>query len=368
MRQDSHSYPATARILIYRIGSLGDFIVSLPCLNLIARTFPNAHRTLLTNFPVNEKAPSAAAVIGDSGLVHSYLRYTAGTRNPIDLARVWGEIRRYRPQVLVYLMPTLTRAEQDLQRNLLFFRSAGIRNIIAPDQQGLTNPFDPSTKLYQHESHRLAHIVAPLGDAAVNDPSSWDLHLTRGEHSAARARLAPLDESPLIAVSLGTKAQANHWTLPNWTALLKRLTAQRPDWNLVLLGAPSEREECQQLASIWKAKSLNLCGELSLRETACALSQAEVFVGHDSGPLHLASSVQVPSVGIYSARNLPGIWFPYGQNNRVIYHRVDCMGCGLVTCIEQKKKCILSITVDEVLGAIYDLTAPRSRSAANRLV
>src|ERR1700751_5875565 len=85
------------RVLIYRLGSLGDTTVALPCFHLIERAFPNAQRRLLTNFPVHSKAPAAAAVLGDSGLVHGYMRYAAGTRNPAELLRLAGEIRRFRP-------------------------------------------------------------------------------------------------------------------------------------------------------------------------------------------------------------------------------------------------------------------------------
>ena len=77
------------RVLIYRIGSLGDTLVSLPAFHLIARTFPNAERRLLTNFPVNVKAPPAAAILENTDLVHGYFRYTVGTRNPADLPRLW---------------------------------------------------------------------------------------------------------------------------------------------------------------------------------------------------------------------------------------------------------------------------------------
>ena len=54
---------ATERILIYRLGSLGDTVVALPCFHLIARKFPHAERVLLTNFPVHAKAPASAAAV-----------------------------------------------------------------------------------------------------------------------------------------------------------------------------------------------------------------------------------------------------------------------------------------------------------------
>jgi heptosyltransferase III len=51
------------------------------------------------------------------------------------------------------------------------------------------------------------------------------------------------------------------------------------------------------------------------------------------------------------------VWFPFGKQQRVVYHRVNCMGCGLETCIVEGKKCILSITVDEVMAAVDDVLA-----------
>ena len=58
------SVPQSNRILIYRIGSLGDTLVALPCLHLIARTFAGSERILLTNVPIHAKAPAAASVFG----------------------------------------------------------------------------------------------------------------------------------------------------------------------------------------------------------------------------------------------------------------------------------------------------------------
>jgi ADP-heptose:LPS heptosyltransferase len=68
--------------------------------------------------------------------------------------------------------------------------------------------------------------------------------------------------------------------------------------------------------------------------------------------MHLAASVQTPCVAIFAARNLPRVWFPYGDRHRILYHHVNCQGCGLETCIVEKKKCITSITVDEVLEQV----------------
>ncbi len=117
------------RVLIYRLGSLGDTVVALPSYHLLARTFPDAERVLLTNFPVNAKAPATAAVLGDSGLVHRYMRYTVGTRKIGELLKLIWEIRRFKPDVLVYMMDL--RSFENIRRDRMFFRLAGIRWIRA---------------------------------------------------------------------------------------------------------------------------------------------------------------------------------------------------------------------------------------------
>jgi ADP-heptose:LPS heptosyltransferase len=97
---------------------------------------------------------------------------------------------------------------------------------------------------------------------------------------------------------------------------------------------------------------VNLCGKLTPRQSAAALARVEIFLGHDSGPMHLAAAVGTPCVAVFAARNLPRQWFPVGSQHRVVYHRVECAGCGLETCIEQGKKCLVSIGVEEVFRVV----------------
>jgi lipopolysaccharide heptosyltransferase III len=107
---------------------------------------------------------------------------------------------------------------------------------------------------------------------------------------------------------------------------------------------------------------VNLCGKLSPRESAAVLARAKLFLGHDSGPMHLAAAVGIPCVAVFSARNRPRMWFPWGSQHEVIYHRTDCWGCDLDTCIEQKKKCLTSILPAEVLGVVHRVLARLSLS------
>ncbi len=344
------------RVLLYRLGSLGDTVVALPAIHLTARAFPDAERCLLTNFPVNVKAPPAASILEHTGLVHGFFRYAVGTRSPRKLISLWWELLRWRPQVLIYMGGA--RGVDSAKRDALFFRLCGITSQIGvplTDDMQRNLPTGPGQEL-ELEGSRLARNLVQLGPANLDSSASWDLHLTAAEHLRAAEVLSPAGDLPLIAFSVGTKVQAKDWGRENWRALLGRLAGLYPGHALALCGAPEESEPSDFAATGWQQYSsspvINLCGQLTPRESAAIFARSRIFIGHDSGPMHLAAAVETPCVAIFAARNIPRVWFPYGEQHRVLYHHVDCAGCELETCIVQKKKCLTSITVDEVLAQI----------------
>ncbi len=344
---------AARRVLIYRLGSLGDTLITLPALHLVAGAFPQAERRMLTNVPVNVKAPPAAAILESTGLIDGYFRYAVGTRSLGELARLWWTLWRWGPDVLVYLGSA--RGVESAQRDERFFRLCGIRRIVgvpvtAEMQQNL---WDEAEQALEPEAARLARNIAELGDTRLDDSASWDLHLTDAEKSRADAALGPVAGMPMIAVSVGTKVQSKDWGRENWRAMLGRVAELYRGYGLALCGASEENEASEFASELWTAGPVvNLCGKLTPRESAAVFRRARLFVGHDSGPMHLAAAVQTPCVAIFAARNKPRVWFPYGKQHRVVYHKTECWGCGLETCIVERKRCLTSITVDEVVQEI----------------
>ena len=366
-RRQGTAKAAARRVLIYRLGSLGDMVVALPALHLVERAFPNAERRLLTNVPVSSKAAPAEGVLGGSGLVQDFVRYPLGTRSVWHLARLWWTLVRWRPQVVVYLAGA--RGVAVARRDARFFRLFGARRLVGVP---LTEAMQQNTYGAERaagyvaglfevdlepEAARLVRCLAELGEADVEDPASWDLRLSDVEREAAASAIGEdaLRLRP-IAVSVGTKVQAKDWGRDNWRALLARVAEQSPGRALLLVGAGEEADASEFAAGGWRERGggpvVNLCGRLSPRESAAALARAEIFLGHDSGPMHLAAAVGTPCVAVFAARNLPRQWFPVGRQHRVVYHRVECAGCGLETCIEQGKKCLVSIGVEEVFGVV----------------
>jgi len=346
--------PASVRrVLIFRLGSLGDTVVALPALHVIERAFPQAQRWMLTNIPVHAKAPAAAAVLGESRLIHAYVQYPAGMRSPVELMRVWWAIRRFRPDLLVYLPPR--REGNAIERDVRFFRLCGVRRVVGllDGESAMNRPL--GAKLWESEAARLLRAVRAIGAADLNELRNWDLRLTAAEKQKAEASLTPLAGRNFIACGPGTKWPSKDWGPDRWRALLGRLSREAlPGYGLVLVGAAEEAEVAASAAEEWRGSVLNLCGKLTPRETAAALAQAELFLGPDSGPMHLAAIQGVPCAIPFAAIDLRGRWFPPGAEHRPVYHAVECAGCCLEVCVEKQNLCTTSITVEEMFTAALE--------------
>lgn len=338
-------------VLIYRLGSLGDTVVALPALRLVARVFSDATRTMLTNFSVNLKAAPMAEVLEHTGLIYDYIEYPSNLRNFRSLWTLRARIRACRADTLVYLC--FPRGRWISMRDAMFFRVCGIKKLIGvPYAAGHLDGRPLGDGAYEYEGARLLRGIKSLGQQSLDAPGAFDLALTQDEHAIAETLLAPLGGAPILVASIGGKTDVQDWGDDNWRALVPRLAASLPGWKLVMIGAPVERGRTEGIVRLWPGSALNLCGEVRVRVAAAVLSRARLYLGHDSGPMHLAAAVGTPCVAIFSSHTLPGVWFPQGDQHRVIYHTIECQGCGLEVCNERNKACIRSISVDEVARAV----------------
>ena len=323
-------------------------------MHLVARAFPNATRKLLTNIPVHAKAPAAFAILDGSGLVDDFISYPVGLRISFELLGLWWKIVRFRPQVLVYLNSP-RRGQAAVKRDALFFRACGIGRIIGLPLGDLAdNHYDPQSDLWESEASRLLRCVSSLGPADVNDLRNWDLRLTDEELARGQEVLSAAGGRPIIACGPGTKMQAKDWGQENWLSLLTKLADRFPRHALVLVGARDDEAVSNYAAAGWQGPVINLCGQLTPRESAAVIQHAELFLGPDSGPMHMAAAYGVPCANVFASIDRRGRWFPIGWQHRPVYHKVECSSCGLEVCIEKKKICITSVTVDEMLSAAME--------------
>lgn len=332
-----------ASILVFRIGSLGDTVVALPALHAIRRRHGRERIVLLTNSPVDGglKAASSAQVLAGTGLVDDYIEYPHGSSSPARLWAVVAKIRATRAQRCYFLMPN--RSASQARRDRLFLRLAGIRDIVGLDPVRFARkPPQAGKDLWESEAARLMRSIGE--DGYVLSASDFSLNLGQQELALAGRELESAGVTDrFIVMSIGAKRRVNDWGDSRWREFLGELARGAGECALVAVGSRSEAERSGRLLAQWPGKSANFCGKLSPRESAAVLSKAALFVGHDSGPMHLASAVKTPLVAVFSARDLPGMWFPFGQERNVFYNAVPCRGCGLEVCVEFQQRCIAEI-------------------------
>lgn len=180
---------------------------------------------------------------------------------------------------------------------------------------------------------------------------------------AIRANLlrSSWDERSLVICHLGAGTEAKHWPVEHWAELTARLVARR--FTVILVGGKSDQPKAQQVLQllpgaedqVWDAS-----GQLSLRELAALVEHAEVLVGADSGPAHLAAAVGKPVVVLFSGSNRVFQWRPRGARVQVVHHAVACRPCHRPRCPLPDHPCMRQIRPEEVLQALERLLEEKS--------
>lgn len=331
--------PAAERtVVIYRLGSLGDTIVALPCFHRIAAIESDARRIVLTNIPVSSKAAPLEGILGGSGLIHGTMAYPVGTRS---MARLWAlrrELKSLGARTLYYLTPA--RGRLAAWRDWAFFKACGFQDIVgiplSDDQQN--HRVDPTTGHLEQEARRLARCLAPEVQVDLDAPASWSLGLSPGEVAVADRLLAPMRSQPFVAINMGGKVVKNDWGAHHWAQLLPALGADFPTLGLLVVGGPEDADRAEDALRLWPGPGVNACGRLTPRQSAAAMQTASLFIGHDSGPMHLAAAMQVPCVGLFGDNNPPAKWHPFGTQHRVLHRMagVQTIAVGeVLACAQQ---------------------------------
>jgi heptosyltransferase-3 len=289
-------------------------VVSVPALNAIARRHADAERWILTNMPVMETAAAVEDVLQNSTLIHGFINLPPGGGGWSRLWGAIGQIRSLDPEVLIYLSEPsgfLARIKEHL-----FFRLCGIRRIVGEPGATATAIYRKlGPRLWESETQRLLRAV----DADSDEPD-WTFPFTVEERAMAATCLADWPgKARYILFSLGAKLPDKDWGDANWIRVLGHLSAQAPDLGIVAIGAAGESERTRHVLASWQGPQLDLCGKTPPRISALVGENARFYLGHDSGPMHLAALVGTPCVAVFSARAKPGVWFPRGQNNRIFY-------------------------------------------------
>ena len=357
---------ATEKILIFRTGQMGDTLVSVPAFRAVREHFPDARLMLLCDTQVGRKYARASGVLEGTGLIDDYLSYPVDSSRlgrifrPSLMLALLARLRIERFDTLVYLLQS-RRAPGLVARDIRFFRLAGIGRFIG------TEGFYPLPKKVAGKPlpsvpHETDLILARLAKSGIPVPSPgeaiFDLSIGSRKKAAVEQwlkTLPPDDGRRWFAVGPGSKMQAKRWPVDRYEKVGKYLIEAYDLWPVVF-GGPEDKAVAEALVSKWRCGYV-AAGQFSMREVIAAMKNCIFFIGNDAGTMHMAVAAGLKCVALFSSRDFPGKWYPYGKGHVVLRTPISCEGCMLTDCIEQRMKCILSINTDQVLDACGKILA-----------
>jgi heptosyltransferase-2 len=242
----------------------------------------------------------------------------------------------------------------------LFFRLAGVHSSSGYSRDGrggLLQSRVPRADDYGHHQHYYLRIIEHLAGKKIDKAFSAALVVSSGEREEAAAWLREqgiAGDSPLLAVSpTAAYGSAKAWPGDRFRELIRRWQARRPEATVLLLGGPAERERIAAIADGLPGSVLNLAGRLGLRRSIAILALCRLFIGNDSGLMHIAAALGVPLAAVFGPTE-PGRSAPLADRFRLLHHGADCAPCRHRIC-PSDHRCLTAISVDEVLGAATEL-------------
>jgi heptosyltransferase III len=347
------------RVLVFRIGQLGDMIVSLPAIWAVRRHWPQAKLTLLCDVHPGRRCVLGSDILGPTGLFDNIEHYAVPSeghgraRTFASRLQLLLRLRARRFDALIYLAPSIRKPEQ-VRRDVAFFRAAGVGRIYGADHFPPVPIRRPGQPLDMGLSEADL-LLERLGADGIPVPGHGEglLNLVLGEAEAMavarlRTTLSPDGGRTWIGVGPGSKMPAKRWPLERFGEVAATLIARYDVWPVVF-GGPEDHADGEILLTRWR-RGYNAAGALTARASSMALKQCALYLGNDTGTMHLAAAAGTPCVAVFSARDWPGAWYPYGVAKRVFRTSVDCEGCYLVECAERRSECLTRITVEEVVA------------------
>jgi ADP-heptose:LPS heptosyltransferase len=349
------------RILVFRIGNLGDTLVALPAFAALRAAFPDAKLTLLTNSDRrNPHYIGAQSVLPVDGLFDGHIDYPSDEQTSLmDRIALLIELRKTSFDAVVYMM-TRNRTPRQISRDKVFFRMAGIKRVLCADHL-LRNRLDfemprPLPKV-QSESEFLLESLAAEGltDSQLT-PAPMRVFTQKDSTIAENWLRRNCGEAfvgrRLVAVAPGSKWPSKIWDESRFRNVIAKLIKTESIFP-VIFGGEEDRAAGSRLISAW-GRGANAAGRLNVREAAAALGHCRLYLGNDTGTMHLAAASGTRCVAMFAAVDFDGRWYPMGNGHKVFRESVPCEGCSTPTCHNQGL-CLDMISEDSVLEACLSI-------------
>ncbi len=347
LKSDPHSIK---KILIIRLRRMGDNIMTTPAVTALKRNFPEASLTYIIEEPFRE------VIEGNPHVDH--LIVLPRKQKTHDLIKDIRRIRKTKYDILIDLFGGPKAAW------ITLFAKARFKIGYAVKYKSLIYhiriPRSPQ-KGYIHSAESHLNVVKALGaevnpappllvpDASPEKKKKIDQFIE--DHNLA--------DFPLITMHIGAGNAFRDWGAENIIELI-RLLQQNQDVRIILVGAAHEKPRADQMAGESGHPVFSLAGQLGLKELRELISRSVLYIGPDSGPMHLAASTDTPIVA-YFGPTLPARFRPWQAKARVIEKELDCrLTCRQRECIYGDFRCIRTITPAEVYAACRKMLTERA--------
>jgi heptosyltransferase-1 len=363
--------PATARgarrsgpkHLIIRLSAIGDVLFALPAVRALRRARPDAHITWLTEDRAEDLVECVAEI--DHRIVFPRRRFVAGLRSPwrfvptlLEIARFFRALRRERYDVSL-----------DFQGNLksgLAVAAAGAPRRIgfcSEDGREWNDRFQSErVRMPASVRHRMDKDVALLQPLGVEPPAELDFRLDvpEREREAARAFFGSISGGrPRIVLHPSTSVHGafKRWSPSRFAELGDRLHREHGATIVITFG-PAERAIAEDVSRRMSEPAWIAPRCESLLGLAAVLAEADLVVGADTGPIHLAEAAGARVVIVFGPKDA-AVYGPRSPKSVAVHTAVPCSPCRRRSC--PRAFCMEFVTVDQVAAACRAaLGIPRS--------
>ncbi|OGW51067.1 MAG: hypothetical protein A2078_12660 [Nitrospirae bacterium GWC2_57_9] len=325
-------------ILFFKPGAIGDLLHTLPSLKALRQAFPAARITLVVS-PGLEQLVNGSS-IADRVEVFDKQRMKDRFR---DFIAYGGRLRREQYDLFIDMQPSL--------RSRLLCWLSGSRTCLVYKKQ----------KMVKAEGRRLHAVdnfmqtLAPLGIAQPVDRIELPVQQGAARSAETFLRSQPnIRNRPLIALNCGVGAArpSRNWFPDRFSHLADRLIREL-DLAVVFVGGGEDNELVGEVLAGMREKAVSAAGKLDLAETAALLARCRCLVSSDTGPLHLATAVGTPVIGLFGSTD-PARTGPVGPNCTVLQKKLPCVPCEQKTCPLSTSACMTSISVDDIIASIKE--------------
>lgn len=302
-------------VLLIKPRAIGDVLLSTPVIRNLKHAFPHLQIDFLTE-------RFAADVVIGIPFLREVLSFNKRTDSTLSIIRM---VREKRYDIVIDLFGN--------PRTALITRFSGAKHRIGFPFRGRAYAYTVHVTPRGGEVHNVDFNLDVLRHFGIAiEPGLPDFPISNIHREFAATWLK--EHGILGKALLGVNASGGWYTKkwqPSSFAALTDMIAERHGMTPLLFWGPGEKEEVKRIQGMMRSEG-HLIPKTSLKEMGAFLESCSYLVSNDSGPMHIAAALGVPTLGIFGPTS-PQLQGPYGGIHQVVRHEaLDCLECNLTEC------------------------------------